>query len=624
MNASTANPPTLPAADAELERELERARSGSMGLADLLARAEGFKQSGHAEASAALYEQWIAHTESPLRHVACFNWGTVLAAMSRHAEAEAAYRRALAFKPDFLQACLNLGHQLEHLKRHDEALEQWARVIALANGKTPDSKELLLHAINNSARMLETLRRFDEAERFMIQSLEFEPAQSDVIQHYVHLRQKMCAWPLYKEVGKVTHNQLLMGTSALAMLSATDDPALHLLAAQRFAYERIAKPPATALHSIGPRREGRVRIGYLSGDLCLHAVGLLVPELLELHDREKFEVFAFCWSREDGTAQRKRLVKAVDHLVRIDKMDDAAAAKLITGLGIDILVDLQGLTSGARPAILGMRPAPVQISYLGFPGCSGIPGVDWIIADRFVMPPEQLPFSTERPLYLDRCYQVSDRQREIAPLPSRATYGLPEGAFVFCSFNNNFKFTDAVFDSWMRIVRGVEGSVIWLLADNDRARENMLKRAESLGVARDRLHFAPRVSPAEYLARFTLADLVLDTFPYNAGTTASDALWMGTPILTLSGRSYISRMAGSLLTHIGLPELVTTTLPEYERLAIQLGRQPARIASYKRYLAEHGRTSPLFDVPGFVRDLEVQFQRLALDSRSQGGTADRR
>ncbi len=615
MTVSTANPPALSGA-ASLEGGLALARSGTMQLTDLLDRAGALSQTGHAEESAALYQSWIAHTDSPMRHVACFNWGTVLGAMGRHAQAEQAYQQAIDLKPDFLQAHLNLGHQLEQLKQVDRALSQWAKVAEMTQGATGPDRDLGLHALNNSARLLESLRRFDEAERFMIRSLQIKPAQSDVLQHYVHLRQKMCAWPIYQPVGAVTHNQLLLGTSALAMLSATDDPALHLVAAQRFAYERIAKAPAEPLHATGPRREGRIRVGYLSGDLCLHAVGLLVPELLELHDRDKFEVFAFCWSREDGTAQRKRLVDAVDHLVRIDRLDDTTAARLIAGHGIDILIDLQGLTSGARPAILGMRPAPVQISYLGFPGCSAIPGVEWIIADRFVMPPEQLPYSTEKPLYLDRCYQVSDRQREVAPLPSRATYGLPEDAFVFCSFNNNFKFTDAVFDSWMRIVRSVEGSVLWLLADNEWARENMLARAEALGVTRDRLHFAPRVSPAEYLARFALADLVLDTFPYNAGTTASDALWMGTPIVTLSGRSYISRMAGSLLTHIGLPDLVTETLADYERLAIQLGRQPQRVASYKRYLAEHGRSSALFDVPAFVRDLEVEFERLALAHRA--------
>ena len=203
----------------------------------------------------------------------------------------------------------------------------------------------------------------------------------------------------------------------------------------------------------------------------------------------------------------------------------------------------------------------------------------------------------------------------MAPRPARSTYGLPDDQFVYCSFNNNFKFTPEVFGAWMRVLLQVPRSVLWLLADNDTARENMLRQADSHGVPRDRLIFAPRVAPPEYLARFQCADLVLDTFPYNAGTTASDALWMGTPIVSLSGRSYISRMAGSLLTAVGLPELATHTLADYERLAVLLGRQPARVASYKRYLAEHGRTSPLFDLPQIVRDIEAAFERLALQAR---------
>ena len=238
-----------------------------------------------------------------------------------------------------------------------------------------------------------------------------------------------------------------------------------------------------------------------------------------------------------------------------------------------------------------------------------------MLADAYVMPPELEPYCTEKPIRLPHCYQVSDRQREVAPRPSRSTYGLPDDQFVYCSFNNNFKFTPEVFGAWMRVLQQVPRSVLWLLADNDTARDNMLRQADSHGVPRERLIFAPRVAPPEYLARFQCADLVLDTFPYNAGTTASDALWMGTPLITLSGRSYISRMAGSLLTAVGLPELATTSLADYERLAVLLGRQPARVASYKRYLAEHGRTSPLFDLPQIVRDIEAAFERLALQAR---------
>jgi predicted O-linked N-acetylglucosamine transferase (SPINDLY family) len=238
-----------------------------------------------------------------------------------------------------------------------------------------------------------------------------------------------------------------------------------------------------------------------------------------------------------------------------------------------------------------------------------------MLADRFVMPPELLPFCTEKPIYLPHCYQVSDRQRLAGAKPSRADCGLPEEGFVYCSFNNNHKFTPEMFDAWLRILAQVPASVLWLLADNPTAKSNMLARAASHDVSPERLVFAPRVSPADYLARFQCADLVLDTFPYNAGTTASDVLWMGTPILTRAGRTYISRMAGSLLNAVGLPDLITNSLEAYEKLAVDLGRNPMRVASYKRYLAEQGRQSALFDMPQIVRDIESAFEALALGLR---------
>lgn len=622
MKKSIAKPPVVVASQAvsggssperELDRELALARSGGLALGELMNHAEAMNRAGRAQDAAVLYETWIAHTVSPFQHVACFNWGTLLGALNRHAEAERAYQRALALSPGFMQARLNLGHQLEHLGRPDDAVAEWQKVVDQPGAAI----ELYLHALNNMARLLEQQRRYDVAERCMRLSLERKPAQNDVIQHYVHLRQKKCAWPVYQPVGALTQNQLLLGTSVLAMLGETDDPALQLLAAQRFVYERTPKPPAVPFHEGQAKRQGKIKIGYLSGDLHMHAVGLLSVELLELHDRERFEVYAFSWSRDDGTPLRARIRRAVDHYVPIGGLDDTAAAKLIAEAGIDILVDLQGLTSGARPAIVGMRPAPIQVSYLGLPGTCALPGVDYILADRFVMPTELQPYMTERPIYVPHCYQVSDRQREAGPAPKRADYGLPEDAFVFCSFNNTFKFTEDVFKSWMRILKQVDNSVLWLLADNEWALENMRREADAHGIGRERLILAPRVAPPEYLARFQLADLMLDTFPYNAGTTASDALWMGLPIVTYSGRSYISRMAGSLLTAAGLPDLVTFSLADYERLAVQLGNNPLRVASHKRYLAEHGRKSKLFDVPGLVKDIECEFERLALEHRAR-------
>jgi predicted O-linked N-acetylglucosamine transferase (SPINDLY family) len=604
-------------ASAEPDALLAAARSGRLTLPELLDRASALQAGGEAERAAALYGAWLAATDAPLRHVAAFNHGALLSQLGRHDDAEAAYTLALDAEPGFAPALLNLGHLCERRGDVEAALGHWRAVYEV---EPPPTLEHRLHALNNAARLLEIQRRYPEAEALMRRSLELKAAQNDVIQHYVHIRQKQCAWPHYLPVGEVTPNQLLMGTSLLATMGLSDDPALQLLSSVRFVHEKVPKPPAVPLHSQMPPRSGRVRIGYLSGDLHMHAVGLLTPELFELHDRSRFEVWSFCWTPESTQPvfhkQRQRILKAMDHHVRLAGVDDTTAARLIAQAGIDVLVDLQGLTSGARPAILGHRAAPVQVSYLGLPGTSALPGVDWMLADRFVMPPDLLPYCTEQPIYLPHCYQVSDRQREVAPRPARSKYGLPEDAFVFGSFNNNHKFTPEMFGAWTRILQQVPGSILWLLADNDTARDNLRAAAVSHGLAPERLHFAPRVSPAEYLARFQLIDLMLDTFPFNAGTTASDALWMGTPMVTRAGRTYISRMAGSLLHAVGLPDLVTESLADYEKLAVTLGRQPQRVASIRRYLAEHGRSSALFDLPQIVRDIEMQFEHLALAERA--------
>ena len=601
----------------EWERLTAAMQARALGLPELMSRANEWQAAGHAELAAQLYVVWLEHDDGPMRLVALYNLGTVWSSLRRYADAERVYREALALKPDFLQARVNLGHQLENQGRKEDALQAWREVTESDSttevmGAAP--LDMRLHALKNMARLLEQERRFPEAEALMRQSLTLKADQPDVLQHYVHIRQKQCAWPVYEPVGEVTPNQLLSNTSLLAMLSYSDDPALQLMVAQRFVAEKVTKYKGPPLHA-RVKREGKVRVGYLSGDLRMHAVGFLTPEIFELHDRSRFEVFAFCWSGDDGSAQQARIRQAMDHVIPLQGRSDEQAAQLIAAAGIDVLVDLQGRTSGARPDSLVHRPAPVQVSYLGLPATSAIPGVDWIIADRYVMPPEYLPYCTEQPIYLQRCYQSSDRRRPVGPKPTRAQVGLPEEGFVFCSFNNNHKYTQQMFDAWMRILAAVPGSVLWLLADNDKARENMLANAARMGIEPGRLYFAPRAAPPDYLARFQLADLVLDTFPFNAGTTANDCLWMGTPILSLSGRSYISRMAGSLLHAVGLPELAVDSLADYERMAIQIGLNPARSQSYKRYLAEHGRSSPLFDMPALVRDMEDHFERLALARR---------
>lgn len=614
-SASTVETPR-PAKSISVSVSVAAARNATP-IAEIIQQADRLQREGRLDAAVQVYRDWLDDSIDAHRHVACFNCGTLLGALKRHDEAVEIYRRALELVPGFAEARLNLGHQLEHLGDTDAALEQWQ----LVRGRAQLALVHRRHAINNIARLLESLRRFDEAEAAMVESLLLDPAQPDVIQHYVHIRQKQCKWPVYQPVGEVSENALLMATSALAMLDASDDPALQLLAAHRFVNDKYpeirAQKPLWRERPSAGSPNGRIRIGYLSGDLCMHAMGLLIPELIELHDRERFEVFGFCFSREDGSPLRERLIAAFDRHLRIHALDDRQAAQLIAAERIDVLIDLHGLSSGARPMILAQRPAPVQIGYLGLPATCAVPGVDHMIADPYVMPPELEPYCTERPMRVPHCYQICDRQRPVAATPVRASHELPEDAFVYCSFNNNHKFSQPVFECWMRVLAAVPGSVLWLLADNRWARENMLACADRSGVARERLVFASRVAPPEYLARFRLADLFLDTFPYNAGATASDALWMGLPILTRSGRTYISRMAGSLLTNVGLPDLITGTIEEYERMAIMLGRNPRRVQSYRRYLDEEGRRSTLFDVPGLVSDIEAGYERLVAEHASR-------
>jgi predicted O-linked N-acetylglucosamine transferase (SPINDLY family) len=346
---------------------------------------------------------------------------------------------------------------------------------------------------------------------------------------------------------------------------------------------------------------------------------MLTVQLFELHDRQAFEVYGFCWSPEDGSNLRKRVMTAMDHFFRINAVSDEAAAKLIRSHEIDVLVDLQGQTAGARADIFGYRPAPIQITYLGLPATTGLPALDYVIADEFLIPRDETRHYSERPLYMPHVYQVSDRNRVAAPAPSRKSCGLPESGFVFCSFNNNYKYTPDMFAIWLRLLKTIPGSVLWLLADNQWAEENLRLESARMNVSPDRLIFAARVSPEEYLARYHCADLFLDTFPFNAGTTANDCLWMGCPLLTLSGRSFASRMAGSLLNAANLPDLITYNAKDYEDAAIALARSPQRCLQIRQQLSAVRERGALFDTPRFVRDLESRLQNL-VDALPRGAT----
>jgi predicted O-linked N-acetylglucosamine transferase (SPINDLY family) len=355
---------------------------------------------------------------------------------------------------------------------------------------------------------------------------------------------------------------------------------------------------------------GRIRIAYLSADFHTHATASLIAGLFEHHDRSRFEVSAISFGPDDRSAMRARLQAGFEHFHDVRGLGDRDVARLLADKAIDIAIDLKGHTQGARQGILAFRAAPVQVSYLGFPGTSGADFMDYLIADAVVLPPAQQGYFTEKIAYLPHSYQANDFARKIAATPGRQATGLPDASFVFCSFNNSWKITAAIFAIWMRLLAAVPGSLLWLIADNDGACANLRRAAAEQGVDPHRLVFAPRLPEPEHLARQRLADLFLDTLPYNAHTTASDALWVGLPVLTCRSASFPGRVGTSLLQAIGLPELVTESLAEYEAAALRLATDPALLQALREKLSRNRLSFPLFDTDRFRRDIEAAYTRM--------------
>lgn len=553
--------------------------------------------------AAILYSTWVTRNKSPYLHAAYFNLGVTLGNLGDAEGSRNAYQRAIELAPEFLQPRLNLGSQFEREGKIDSALEQWRWIDLHASKSKPDNKPLIAMALNHLGRVLETKKELSEALYYLNKSLAIQPNQPDVLHHWVSLRQKQCIWPVYTKLPGVSEALMRESTSALSMLSITDDPAEQLAAATRFAKKKFLSDVPVLANPKGYGHQ-KIRIGFCSSDFSLHPVSMLTVELYELLDRTQFEVYGYCWSPEDGSELRKRVVAALDHFTRIHQMTDLDAAQKIRADEIDVLVDLQGQTAGARANILAYRPAPIQITYLGLPATTGLPSIDYVIADKFLIPASEAKHYSEKPLYMPDVYMVSDRQRKIGPKPSRESFGLPARGFVFCSFNNNYKFTPEIFSVWMEILQQVPESVLWLLSDNQWAEDNLRSYAESFGINSIRLIFAGRVSPEAYLARFQIADLFLDSFPFNAGTTANDALWAGLLVLSLTGRSFASRMAGALLTAAKLDTLITYSLDDYKNKAVELASNSIECQRLQHILTDVHERSVLFDTSLFVKNLQ--------------------
>ena len=542
------------------------------------------------------------------------NRGNALSELHRYGQASASFARSVELDPDYAGAYRGRGTMLMDLQQYGKALADYDRAIAL------DPRHAF--ALGNRAFALRMLGRPEEACRDLTRVLELSPKHPYAEGGRLHFQLQCCDWTDLEQRIEQVRSSLRAGNGAALpfhFLGISASPAEQLDCARAFAKaERIEA--STAAGATAPCRHGRVRVAYLSADLHEHATAYLTAELFERHDRRRFEVFGVSYGQDDGSPMRDRLRRAFDRFVDAREMNDREVAEWMRAQEIDIAVDLKGYTADARTGILMHRPAPVQVNYLGYPGTLGLPYIDYIVADAFLIPAGDERWYSEKVVRLPDSYQVNDSRRAIDDhTPSRADLGLPEHGFVFCCFNNSYKILPDVFAVWMRLLAGVPGSVLWLLADNEAAMRNLRREAARRGIAPERLVFAPRAKLGAHLARQRRADLFFDTLPCNAHTTASDALWTGLPVLTCAGSTFAGRVAGSLLHAAGLGALVTHTLEDYEALARTLATTPTLLTSLRAKLARERNGCALFDVSRFTRNIESAY--LTMHARSQAGLA---
>jgi predicted O-linked N-acetylglucosamine transferase (SPINDLY family) len=538
------------------------------------------------------------------------NLGIIYKTQNRPEEALDCFRRALTLFPDFADAHNNLGAVLTDMDRYEEASASLGRTLELQ----PDFPEVYL----TLGKGFDKQKRHEEALACYQKALELRPGLDSAFVQLTAQRRHLCDWKAFQDDMTRIRSWTRSGRevpSPFYFLSVSDDPAEQLACARQWTAGRIEA--VAPMHAAELDANATIRIAYLSADFREHPCSYLLAEVFEIHDRDDFEIHAFAFGPEARDPMRTRLEEAFDYFHDVAHDSDREIATKLRDLGIHIAVDLMGHTRDSRPGILAHRPAPVQVNYLGYAGTTGADFIDYVLVDQFIVPPGQQSCFTERLVHLPHCYMANDRTRAIAePAPSRQECGLPDEGFVYCCFNNINKITPDFFDAWMRLLTAVPRSVLWLMGGNAAAESNLRREAQDRGVDPARLVFAPRIEMPRHLARHRNADLFLDTLPFNAHTTASDALWSGLPVLTCAGRSFAARVAGSLLQAAGLPELVTRSLEEYEALAVKLALNPGLLHDYRNRLEENKQTCPLFDTPRFTRNLESAYHEMVRRWRS--------
>lgn len=568
------------------------------------------------------------------------NRGVVLQAMKRYEDAVASYDRAIALRPSYALAWNNRSFLLLELKRYEDALLSYDRTISL-NPNYPEPhynrgnalleleryeeaiasydravkiKPDYAEAYGNRGVAFQKLKRLEEALFNYGHALALKPDYDFLYGQWLHIKMRMCDWNSFEHDLDQLAKKIELNKKALSpfpLLALIDSPSLQRKAAEIFVLEKF---PSNSLLPVIPKRarHKKIRVGYYSADYCNHPVMYLTAELFEKHDREKFEVIAFSFGPNREDEMRKRAEAAFDRFIDVRNLSDTDIANLSRSLEIDIAIDLGGFTGDCRTGIFALRAAPTQVNYLGFSGTMGAEYIDYLIADTTLIPESSRQYYSEKIVSLPGSYMVNQSNRQISDkVFTREELGLPTVGFVFCCFNNNFKITPAIFDGWIRILRKVVGSVLWLFEANPKAAENLIKEAVELGIKADRLIFANRIPLlSEHLARHRVADLFLDTLPYNAHTTTIDALWAGLPVLTCIGESFASRVAASVLNAIQLPELITSTQKEYEALAIELATNPEKLSAIRRKLEHNRLTTPLFDTRLFTRHIEDAYTEM--------------
>ncbi|MCM2397282.1 glycosyl transferase [Rhizobium sp. S95] len=588
---------------------LELARTQKLPFNDLFQFAESRSAAGLKAEAAEIYKSWIAFNEGhPFLHLIYFNYSVTLRQLGDIAGSIHALRACLKLDPKFGPAHINLGRAFEDAGIATQAIQQWRTLVELTSESTADRISHRLMALQHIGRVMENAGLLEEAETALWQAMELRPDKTEAGQHWSAVRQRLCTWPILASSDHVSKRQQIDSMSPLALACFSDDPLFQLARAYRYNKSFVGRPDISSFPRKAPKRKvgtgQRLRVGYVSSDLRDHAVGFALREVLELHDKESVEIYAYyCGDPAPNDATQARMKKAVDCWRDIATLNDAEAARQIAGDDIDILIDVNGYTKSARTKIFAYRPAPVIVNFCGYPGSMGSPFHQYMITDGHIVPPENEVYYSEKVLRI-ACCQPIDRKRVIADTPSRAEAGLPEDAFVFACFNGTQKITEDTFAQWMKILVAAPGSVLWLLSGNDSADQRLRKIAESAGVAPERLIFAPKAPNARHLARIAVADLFLDTFPYGAHSTAADALTVGLPVLTFPGKSFAARFCHSIVAAAGIPDLICTDPEDYVEKAIGFAKDPASLGRVKQALKDARETSVLRDIPGLARRLE--------------------